>query len=203
MSSQAYSSHPENNQGTEFELMKKEMTKMYEARRKMKRVYGDSGGGDGAEDTNKDDIGDVGDVDDVDFTDMTKEDISIVCEELWIDFKIWMNGRNNACDCAEKVGLYFSRNWVVLLCGALFMIAFRWYVGSGKDACAYGFGWGAVSLICEVMRHIGEILLAVLMVICGFCCGLLPVIACACIYEVVNDEGGKGAEVGDEKEKKE
>ena len=137
MSSQAYSSHPENNQGTEFELMKKEMTKMYEARRKMKRVYGDSGGGDVGDVGG---VGDVGDVDDVDFTDMTKEDISIVCEELWIDFKIWMNGRNNACDCAEKVGLYFSRNWVVLLCGALFMIAFRWYVGSGKDACAYGFG---------------------------------------------------------------
>jgi hypothetical protein len=187
-SSSAYSSHRENDQEMEFALRSREMAKMYEARRKMKRVYGDDGGGG----NNKDD-----DNGDIDVTDMTKEDISIVCEELWVDFKTWINGRNNVCDCAEKVCLYLSRNWVALLWGALFMIAFRWYIGAGKDACAYGFGWGAVSLICEVMRHLGEILLAALTMICGFCCAMLPVIACACIYEAVNGE------VGDEKEKNE
>jgi hypothetical protein len=199
----AYSSHPENDQEMEFALRRREMTKMYEARRKMKRVYSGSGSSsgssgsssDGADGTNKDN--DYDNNGDIDVTDMTKEDISIVCEELWVDFKTWINGRTNVCDCAEKVCLYLSRNWVALLCGALFMIAFRWYIGAGKDACAYGFGWGAVSLICEVMRHLGEILLAALTMICGFCCATLPVIACACIYEAVNGE------IGDEKEKKE
>ena len=168
----------------------------------MKRVYGGSDGAGGAGGTNKDND-DYDNNGDIDVTNMTKEDISIVCEELWVDFKTWINGRNNVCDCTEKVCLYLSRNWVVLLCGALFMIAFRWYIGAGKDACAYGFGWGAVSLICEVMRHLGEILLAALTMICGFCCATLPVIACACIYEAVNGEEDKGAEVSDEKEKKE
>ncbi len=193
MSSSKYSSsHPENDQEMEVELRRREMTKMYEARRKMRKVYIDSGNG-----------GTSTDKFDFDITNMTGKDVEIVCEELWVDFKTWVNGRNNLCDCAEKVCLYLSRNWVALLWGALVMIAFRWYIGAGKDACAYGFGWGAVSLICEVMRHLGEILLAALTMICGFCCAMLPVIMCACIYEAVNGERYESVEVSDEKDKKE
>lgn len=172
------------------------MKKMYEARMKMRKVYTDGAS------TDKFDF---------DITDMTEKDVAIVCEELWVDFKTWMNQQTNVCSCSEKVYMYIVHNWVTLLCVSLSMIAFRWYVGAGKDACAYGFGWGAVSLICEVMRHVGEIILAILMILCGLCCGMLPVITCACIYEGLkgdtygDDDAAKvgGSDVIDEKKKNE
>jgi hypothetical protein len=185
VSPESAASHPENDEDISLELRKREMAKMYEAKIKMRKVYNDIGGGGGG--------GATSDTFDFDITDMTEKDVAIVCEELWLDFSMWMNTQNNARDCAEKVYLYLSRNWEELLYIALSMIVFRWYVGAGKDACAYGFGWGAVSLICEVMRHIGEIILAILMILCGLCCGMLPVITFACIYE-----GLKGDTYGDD-----
>jgi hypothetical protein len=210
MSSAEYSSHPENVQEMEVDLRRREMNKMFDAKMKMRKVFIDGGGSSGDGSNNVD----------FDITDMTEKDITIVCEELWVDFKKWMNHQKNARDCSEKVYTYIVGNWVTLLSVSLFMIAFRWYIGAGKDACDYGFGWGAVSLICEVMRHVGEILLAILMILCGLCCGMFPVIACICIYQLTNedddygdddddDDGsygygyGYGVDGVDEKEKKE
>ena len=197
-------SHPENDEEMEVDLRRREMDKMIDAKVKMRQIYkrgfiqpdrfGKKGSGGGDDSDNID----------FDITDMTEKDIAIVCEELWVDFNTWINQQKNVCDCAEKVYVYLSRNWATLLCIALSMIAFRWYIGAGKDACTYGFGWGAVSLICEVMRHVGEIMLAVMMILCGLCCGMLPVITCACIYEAMNGDtyGDDGDDGDDEKEKK-
>ena len=173
------------------QLHKREMKKFYEARMKMKGGGGGDGGGGG------------GGGHDYDITDMTEKDIAIVCEELWVDFGKWVGLHKNLCYCGEKVYKSVVRNLAMLLCIAAFLITFRWYVGAGKDACTYGFGWGAVSLICEVMRYAGEFLLAALIGICGFCCGLLPIIVCVCVYEGTGiDDYDDGDDGDDEKEKK-
>jgi hypothetical protein len=123
-----------------------------------------------------------------DMSDMTDKDIAIVCEELWLDIKLWVGQDTNLYSCGEKARLFISRNWLVLLCVVLCMIMFRWYVGGGKDACAYGVGWGAFSLVCEIMRYIGEVFMGVLLGICGFCCGVLPIIVCGCFHEVLLED---------------
>jgi hypothetical protein len=177
------------------QLYKRETKKFHEARMKMKGVGGGVGRGVG---------GGVGggigrsrghDYD-IDITDMTDQDIAIVCEELWVDIKRWVGLHKNLCSCGEKVYKSVVRNLVMLLCIAAFLITFRWYVGAGKDACSYGVGWGVFSLMCEVMRYAGEFLLAALIGICGFCCGLLPIIVCVCVYEGVDDDNDDGAGAG-------
>ena len=171
------------------QLRKREMKKFYEAKMKMKGVGRGGVDGFGGHD--------------YDITDMTNQDVAIVCEELWIDLKRWIELHKNLGYCGEKVYKSVVRNLAMLLCIAAFLITFRWYVGAGKDACTYGFGWGAVSLICEVMRYAGEFLLAALIGICGFCCGLLPIIVCVCVYEGTGiDDYDDGDDGDDEKEKK-
>ena len=123
-----------------------------------------------------------------DMSDMTDKDIAIVCEELWLDIKLWVGHDTNLYSCGEKVRLFISRNWLAMLYVVLCMIMFRWYVGGGKDACAYGVGWGAFSLVCEMMRYIGEVFMGVLLGICGFCCGVLPIIVCGCFHEVLSED---------------
>jgi prolipoprotein diacylglyceryltransferase len=63
------------------------------------------------------------------------------------------------------------------------LIWFRWYMGAGKDACSYGFGYGVFSFVCEVMRYMGELAFVLLLMVIGVCTGLLPIIVCLCIYE--------------------
>ena len=170
------------------QLRKREMKKFYEAKMKMKGVGRGGVDGFGGHD--------------YDITDMTNQDVAIVCEELWIDLKRWIELHKNLGYCGEKVYKSVVRNLVILSCIAAFLITFRWYVGAGKDACTYGFGWGAVSLICEVMRYAGEFLLAALIGICGFCCGLLPIIVCVCVYEGGGIDDYNDDDVDGEKEKK-
>ena len=184
------------------QLRKRETKKFHEARMKMKGVGGGVGRGVGGG-VGRGVGGGIGrgGVDgfgghDYDITDMTDQDIAIVCEELWVDIKRWVGLHKNLCSCGEKVYKSVVRNLVMLLCIAAFLITFRWYVGAGKDACSYGVGWGVFSLMCEVMRYAGEFLLAALIGICGFCCGLLPIIVCVCVYEGVDDDDDDGAGAG-------
>lgn len=129
-----------------------------------------------------------------DMTDMTDKDIAIVCEELWLDIKTWVGHDTNLSSCGEKARMFISRNRLALICFVLFMIVFRWYVGGGKEACAYGVGWGAFSLVCEMMRYFGEVFMGVLLGICGFCCGVSPIIMCGCFHEIVNYNDEDNAE---------
>lgn len=183
------------------ELRKREMKKFYEAKMKMKGVGGVvSGGSGGGGSAGRGGVvgggrGGFGGHD-YDITDMTDQDIAIVCEELWVDLKKWVGLHKNLCCCGEKVYKSVVRNLAMLLCIAALLITFRWYVGAGKDACSYGFGWGMFSFMCEVMRYAGEFLLAALIGICGFCCGLLPIIVCVCVYEGEIDDYDDGVGVG-------
>ena len=162
------------------ELLDREMKKMRDSRIKMRaaarmNAVAKSGGSGGS-------------VEYFDMSDMTDKDIAIVCEELWVDIKLWVGHDTNLYSCGEKVRLFISRNWLAMLYVVLFMIVFRWYVGGGKEACASGVGWGAFSLVCEMMRYIGEVFIGVLLGICGWCCGVLPVIVCGCFYELLNGD---------------
>jgi hypothetical protein len=65
----------------------------------------------------------------------------------------------------------------------LFAVLFRWYVGAGKDACSYGIGYGMFSLVCEVLRYFGEIVVIVVMSFIAACAGLSPFVIGACIFE--------------------
>ena len=164
-----------------FELPSSPYSEDAEAMRKMKKGRGGVDGFGGH---------------DYDITDMTNQDVAIVCEELWIDLKRWIELHKNLGYCGEKVYKSVVRNLVILSCIAAFLITFRWYVGAGKDACSYGVGWGAFSLIFEVMRYAGEFMLVALIGICGFCCGLLPVIVCVCVYQGVDDDDDDGVGAG-------
>ena len=168
------------------ELFDREMKKMRDVRIKMRAMArmnaAAKSGGDGR------DGGDGGSVGYFDMSDMTDKDIAIVCEELWLDIKLWVGHDTNLYSCGEKARMFISRNWLAMLYVVLFMIVFRWYVGSGKDACAYGVGWGAFSFVCEMMRYIGEVFMGVLLGTCGWCCGVLPIIVCGCFYELLNED---------------
>ena len=168
------SSHPENDEEMEYELRRREMKKMHEAMGRMRKI----GVAEGSVDCDKIDF---------DVTNMTDEDIAIVCEELWIDLKSWIGTKNNLCSCTEKALKTISRHWSTILFVIGFMIAFRWYVGAGKDACSYGVGWGVLSFVCEVMRNLGEVLLVMLVCISGFCFVLFIIIMGICFYEILNE----------------
>jgi prolipoprotein diacylglyceryltransferase len=87
----------------------------------------------------------------------------------------------------------------------VFAVLFRWYVGAGKDACSYGVGYGVFSLVCEVLRYFGEIVVIVFMSFIGACAGLSPFVIGACIFEYdeafpdpeeATDAGADAGEVG-------
>jgi hypothetical protein len=118
--------------------------------------------------------------------DMTGEECMIVCEELWIDFKKWMNRDENISQSFMKIKKFIVQYYVNILCISMFFIWFRWYVGGGKNACSEGFGVGLVSFMCEVARTLGEVFLGIWLGIGGFCAGLLPLLLGVCIYEIKN-----------------
>jgi hypothetical protein len=133
--------------------------------------------------------------------DLTGEEFQIVCEELWVDFKSWVNHHENIRNNVSKFHATITRNRFAILLAIVFVIWFRWYIGAGKDACSYGLGYGVFRFICEVLRHLGEIVVIALLTIIGSCIGLLPIITCACIYEYNEafpdpdgdaDDGGEG-----------
>jgi hypothetical protein len=115
--------------------------------------------------------------------DITGEEFRIVCEELWIDFKVWANHHENIKNSSNMLSSAISQNLYAILFVGFFAVLFRWYVGAGRDACSYGIGYGAFSFMCEVLRYLGEIVVIMLLAIIGFCVGLLPLVIGVIIYE--------------------
>ena len=161
----------------EFELRKREMRKIQEAR--MRMISGAGGGGAGAgaaaEKNKRSSRADACDLD--------GDEFKIVCEELWIDFRKWVNHHENVSDCMDTVRAAFVSYWAPFCLTLGFLMWFRWYIGAGKDACSYGLGYGVFSFACEVLRHLGEIVGAFILMIIGFCVGMVPMIVCLCIHE--------------------
>lgn len=153
----------------EYELRRREMNKIIDAHKRMTRD----------DDENKMSSRSAR----ANACDLNGEEFQIVCEELWIDFKTWVNHNKNASDCIDRarkaITMYWKPFWIVVVC----LIWFRWYIGSGKDACSYGLGYGVFSFACEVMRYLGEFMFVLLIMIIGLCTGLLPIIVCLCMYE--------------------
>ncbi len=115
--------------------------------------------------------------------DITGEEFQIVCEELWIDFKLWVDHHKNLTNSASIFWSAITRNLYAILFVASFAVLFRWYVGAGRDACSYGIGYGVFSFMCEVLRYLGEIVVILLLSIIGFCVGLLPFVIGVIICE--------------------
>lgn len=133
--------------------------------------------------------------------DLNGHEFAIVCEELWVDFKKWVGHHENMKNCIDKTNYAVKKNLGTILSVCMFLVWFRWYVGAGKDACSYGVGYGVFSFTCEVLRHLGEFVAALLLMFIGFCVGIVPMLLCVCFYEF-NDafpdpEGDEGDEDDD------
>jgi hypothetical protein len=178
----------------EYELRVREIRKIQEARKRM-MMYGGSGGS-GAYKNERSAR--------MNACDLNGDEFQIVCEELWIDFRRWVNHNENVSDCISKVHAAFVSNWEPFCLTLGFLMLFRWYIGAGKDACSYGFGYGMLSFTCEVLRHLGELVAALLLMFIAFCVGIVPMLLCVCFYEF-NDafpdpEGDEDDEDDDEDE---
>jgi hypothetical protein len=170
------------------ELMRKEIEKMREMHKNMmprNAKEGSEGGGNGGGGMNSRDI--------------TGEEFRIVCEELWIDFNMWIKHHQNLTNSANIFWSAISRNLYAILFVGFFAVLFRWYVGAGRDACSYGIGYGVFSFMCEVLRYLGEIVVIMLLSIIGFCVGLLPLVIGVIIYEF-NDVFPRGDGEGDDED---
>lgn len=134
--------------------------------------------------------------------DITGEEFQIVCEELWIDFNLWVKQYNNINSSTNMFWSLISRNLYAILSITFFVIWFRWYVGAGRYACSYGIGYGVFCFICEILRYLGEIIAILLLSIVGFCIGLLPFVIGLIIYDFDSlfpredgeEDDGEGAE---------
>lgn len=180
----------------EYQLRRREMKKIQEARKHMMMAGGGSGGGGGGQNDRSARMN---------ACDLNSEEFQIVCEELWIDFRRWVNHNENLSDCIDTVREAFVRNWTPTCLIIGFLMLFRWYVGAGKDACSYGIGYGVFSFTCEVLRHLGEFVAALLLMFIGFCVGILPMLVCVCFYEFNDafpdpegDDTDEDAEEGDD-----
>ena len=114
---------------------------------------------------------------------ITGEEFMIVCEELWIDFKTWADHHENLSSSISKVRAAIASTWIYICFTLGFLLWFRWYVGAGKDACSFGFGYGVFSFVCEILRHLGEAVVAFFLMFIGFCVGLMPLVVGVCVYE--------------------
>jgi hypothetical protein len=115
--------------------------------------------------------------------DLNSEEFQIVCEELWIDFKSWVGHHENLTNCMSKVCNAVVRNWMSICFTLGFLLWFRWYIGPGKNACSFGFGYGIFSFICEILRYLGHADVALFLIVIGACVGLLPLVVGVCVYE--------------------
>ena len=116
--------------------------------------------------------------------DLTGHEFAIVCEELWVDFKTWVTYHDNAKNCIQKTCDAVKKNLGMILSVCMFLVCFRWYMGGGREACSkFGMGGIMLSFVCEVFRYVGEALVGMFLGIVGFCVGILPLLACVCIYE--------------------
>jgi hypothetical protein len=119
--------------------------------------------------------------------DLTGQEFAIVCEELWVDFKTWVNHNENMKNCVAKTRSTFSKNLILIMFAIALIIGFRWYMGGGKEACAkFSVAGVVLSFVCELFRYLGEAFLGMFLGIIGFCIGILPLIACVCIFESKN-----------------
>lgn len=116
--------------------------------------------------------------------DLTGDEFKIVCEELWVDFKIWVTQHDNMKNCIEKTCNAVKINLGAILSICMFLVCFRWYMGGGREACdKHGIGGVMVNFVCELFRYVGEALVGVFLGVIGFCFGILPLLVCVCIYE--------------------
>ena len=163
------SPHPEHDEEREYQLCKMEMKRIRAAR--------------AAEAEKKEEAGQRRDRR-MNACDLTGQEFAIVCEELWVDFKMWVNHHENMKNCLDKTGGAVKRNLGAILSVCMFLVCFRWYMGSGRDACAkFGVGGIMLSFVCELFRYVGEALVGVFLGIMGFCVGILPLLVCICVYE--------------------
>ena len=186
------SKHPHHDEEIEYELRRKEMKKAKEAMKKNATMYhavchavcndGGHGVGNGVGDGNVYKKRNASNSR-MNACDITGEEFQIVCEELWIDFKSWVNHNDTMKHTVEKVCHFLVSNYVKIWLGIMFVTIFRWYVGAGRDACSYGFGYGLLSFVCEVLRYIGEVVYYMLIALISVCVGILPFIIYLCIYE--------------------
>jgi hypothetical protein len=151
------------------------MRKIQEARMRMMSGAAAGAGDDNAEKNKRSSRADACDLD--------GDEFKIVCEELWIDFSKWVNHHKNMNNCISKVRAAFVSYWALIWLTLGFLMWFRWYIGAGKDACSHGVGYGIFSFACEVLRHLGEIVGAFILMIIGFCVGMMPMLVCVCFYE--------------------
>ena len=167
----------------QYMLRVREMEKIRDAHRRSQVTMGGGGGG-GAEG------GAEGGADDqpkissrMKACEITSEEFKIVCEELWIDFKTWVDHHENLSSSISKVRAAIASTWIYICFTLGFLLWFRWYVGAGKDACSFGFGYGVFSFVCEILRHLGEAVVAFFLMFIGFCVGLMPLLVGVCVYE--------------------
>ena len=134
--------------------------------------------------------------------DITGEEFRIVCEELWIDFKLWVSHHKNLTNSACILRSAVSRNLYAILFVSFSAVLFRWYVGGGRDACLHGLGYGVFNFMCELLRYFGEIVVILLLSIIGFCVGLLPFVigVIICEFDSAFPRGEYGDEEGEEDE---
>jgi hypothetical protein len=187
------SPHPEHDEEQETYLRLREMKKMQDGAAAMKKVLDGDGCAGGGSSIG---LGHTG-------CDMTGDEFMIVCEELWVDFKLWANRDENVSRSFLKTRNFVARYYTTMLLTAIFFIWFRWYIGGGKEACDRGFGIGLCSFICEVARNLGEIIVGIILGIGGFCTGLFPILLGVCVYEIKNMDSRDDVNGGDDHEKKE
>ena len=171
--------HQRNDGEIDFEVYRNEMKKIQEARKRMMAAGSGSGSGSGGGGTEIKRSSKSR----MNACDINGEEFQIVCEELWVDFKSWMNHHDNLSNCVSKARAVVASKSRTIVSVLVFLIWFRWYIGGGKEACSYGFGYGVFSFMCEVLRHMGEFVAALVLMFIGFCVGLLPLIVCICFYE--------------------
>ena len=189
------SPHPEHDEELETYLRMREMKKLRDGAAAMKKVMDGDGvftrgcgvGGGG--------LGHTG-------CDMTGDEFIMVCEELWIDFKLWVKRDENVSQSFTNMRNFVVRYYTTMLLTAIFFIWFRWYIGAGKNACAEGFGTGIFSFICEIVRNLGEIIVGIILGVGGFCTGLLPLLLGVCVYEIKNMDSDDVSVTGDEDHEK-
>ena len=161
------SPHPEHDEEREYQLCRMEMKRIRAARARQEEEAG----------YRRDRRMNACDLDGKEF--------AIVCEELWVDFKFWVNHHDNMKNCIEKTGDAVKRNLGAILSVLMFLVCFRWYMGGGREACAmFGVGRIMLSFVCESFRYLGEALVGVFLGIVGICVGILPLLVCVCVYEL-------------------
>jgi len=166
---------------SQYMLRVREMEKIRDARRRSQATMGGGGGAEGGAEGDAEDQPKISSR--MKACEITGEEFMIVCEELWIDFKTWVDHHENLSSSISKARAAIASTWIYICFTLGFLIWFRWYIGAGKDACSFGFGYGVFSFVCEILRHLGEAAVAFFLMFIGFCVGLMPLVVGVCVYE--------------------